>query len=99
MAEGLRFELRGLLPRAQVPQREPLVEGRRYRVWLRIGAIEQGSVCVWVGGNRTAFFTTAGEHVEEVVAGDGQEVIVQGVNAVASIAGVAVKEAARPGGA
>jgi hypothetical protein len=99
MADGVKFQLRGLLSRAQVPQREPLVAGRRYRVWLHIGALEQGSVCVWVGGNRTAFFTSAGEHVEEVVAGDGQDVIVQGVNAVASIAGVAVKEAPRPGGA
>lgn len=97
MAKEVKFELRGLLSRAQVPQREPLIEGRRYRVWLNIEALEQGSVCVWVGGNRTAFFTSAGEHVEEVVAGDGREVIVQGVNAVAAIAGVAVTEYMRPG--
>ena len=95
MAEGVKFELRGPLSRHQLTLRAPLAEGRRYRVWLRIAAIEQGSVCVWVGGNRTDFFTSAGEHIEEVAAGDGSEIMVQGVNAVATIDGVAVKELAR----
>jgi hypothetical protein len=88
------FRLNGLLSRRTVALAEPLVEGRRYRVWLRIGELAQGSVCVWVGGNRTAFFTTAGEHVDEVEAGETQEVTVQGLNAVAAIAGVAVKAVA-----
>ena len=88
------FELRGPLSRHQLTQDAPLVEGRRYRVWLRIATIAQGSVCVWVGGNRTDFFTAAGDHVAELVAGDGPFVTVQGLNAVAAVDGVAVKELA-----
>ena len=84
--------LRGPLSRRSIPRRTPLVEGRRYRVWLDIAALEQGSVCVWVGGNRTAFFATPGEQIEEIAAGEGQEIMVQGLNAIATVKGVAVKE-------
>ena len=73
---------------------ERLVEGRRYRVWLRIAELSQGAVCVWVGGNRTAFFTAAGEHVAEIVAGERQDVMVQGLDALATIDGVAVRQLA-----
>jgi hypothetical protein len=93
MNEPPMFELSGPLSRHRVASPEPLVEGRRYRVWLRIAAISQGSVCVWVGGHRSSFFTSAGDHVEEVVAGEGQGVMVQGLDAVATIDGVAVKAA------
>jgi hypothetical protein len=89
-----KFELAGPLSRHPVVGHDPLIEGRRYRVWLRIAAISQGSVCVWVGGNRSSFFTSPGEHVEEVVAGERQDVMVQGLDAVATIDGVAVKAAA-----
>ena len=85
------FTLAGPLSRRSLAHPELLVEGRRYRVWLRIGEIAQGSVCVWVGGNRTSFFATPGEHVEEIAAGETQDVAVQGLNAVARIEGVAVK--------
>ena len=85
------FRLSGPLSRRTLVHPELLVEGRRYRVWLRIGEIAQGSVCVWVGGNRTAFFTTPGEHVEEIAAGETQDVTVQGLNAVATIEGIAIK--------
>ena len=93
MGEMPAFELKGALSRRPVARDEPLVEGRRYRVWLRIAEISQGAVCVWVGGNRTAFFAAAGDHVAEVVAGDRPEVAVQGLNAIATIAGVTVGEA------
>ena len=91
------FELSGALSRQPVPIQEPLIEGRRYRVWLCIASISQGSVCVWVGGNRTPFFTAAGDHVAEVVAGEGPDVTLQGLNAVATVSGVAVREASRDG--
>ena len=90
----LPITLSGPLSRQPIAPREPLVEGRRYRVWLRIAELSQGSVCVWVGGNRTAFFAAAGEHVAEIVAGERPDVMVQGLNAVATIVGVAVREAA-----
>jgi hypothetical protein len=92
MEAASRIALKGLLPRHVVPRRELLVAGRRYRVWLRIVSIEQGRVCVWVGGNRTAFFDSPGEHIEEVAAGGEQAVAVQGVNATAMIDGIALKE-------
>jgi hypothetical protein len=92
MGEMPVFELSGPLSRRPVARDAALVEGRRYRVWLRIAEISQGSVCVWVGGNRTAFFAAAGDHVEEVVAGERQEVAVQGLNAIATIAGVTVAD-------
>jgi hypothetical protein len=92
METGSRFALNGPLSRHLVPRRELLVAGRRYRVWLRIASIAQGKVCVWVGGNRTGFFATPGEHVEEVAAGSEQAVAVQGINAAAVIEAVAVKE-------
>ncbi len=93
------FTLSGPLSRQVIPCREPLVEGRRYRVWLSLAELGQGSVCVWVGGNRTDFFAAAGEHVVEIVAGERQEVMVQGLNAQAVVDGVAVKAAAdRDGG-
>ena len=90
------FSLAGPLSRQPIERSSALDEGRRYRVWLRIGEISQGSVCVWVGGNRTSFFTQPGEHIEEVYAGETQDVMVQGLNAVARIEGVAVKEVAAP---
>ena len=89
-----KFELAGPLSRHTVASLEPLIEGRRYRVWLRIAAISQGSVCVWVGGNRSSFFTGPGDHVEEVVAGERQDIMVLGLAAVATIDGVAVKAVA-----
>ena len=92
MSEMPVFELSGPLSRRPVARDAPLVEGRRYRVWLRIAEIRQGAVCVWVGGNRTSFFAAAGDHAEEVAAGELQEVAVQGLNAIATIAGVAVSE-------
>ena len=95
MSEQPRFALSGPLSREMIPRRELLVEGRRYRVWLRIAEIAQGSVCVWVGGNRTAFFTTPGDHSDEVVAGERQDVTVQGLNAIATIHGVAIREVAQ----
>jgi len=92
METGSSFSLEGPLSRHLVPRRELLVAGRRYRIWLRIASIAQGKVCVWVGGNRTGFFATPGEHIEEIVAGSGQAVAVQGINAAALIDGVAVRE-------
>lgn len=86
------IKLSGPLSRQIVAKHEPLVEGRRYRVWLRIVELSRGAVCVWVGGNRTAFFGTAGEHVAEIVAGERQDVMVQGLDAVATIDGVAVRQ-------
>jgi hypothetical protein len=94
MSDAAKFTLNGPISRQPVPRAEPLVEGRRYRVWLRIGEISQGSVCVWVGGNRTDFFSHAGEHSQQVVAGERPDVAVQGLNAVATIEGVAVSDAA-----
>jgi hypothetical protein len=87
------FSLSGPLSRQMIARREPLVEGRRYRVWLNIAELSQGRVCVWIGGNRTGFFAAAGEHIAEIAAGERQDVMVQGLDAVATIAGVAVKEA------
>ncbi len=40
---------------------EPLVEGRRYCVWLPIAKISQGAVCVGIGGNRAVAGVTVGE--------------------------------------
>jgi hypothetical protein len=91
VSETVPFRLSGPLSRQPIAHPELLAEGRRYRVWLRIGEIAQGSVCVWVGGNRTSFFATPGEHVEEIAAGETQEVTVQGLNALARVEGVAVK--------
>ena len=87
------FTLSGPISRRPTA-RSPVIEGRRYRVWVRIGAISRGSVCVWVGGNRTEFFTAAGEHSRQIVAGDRMEVVVQGLNTDARIDSVAVSEAA-----
>ena len=87
------FTLSGPLSRRQIHRPTPLVEGRRYRVWLNIAELSRGSVCVWVGGNRTPFFATPGEHIAEIAAGERQDVMVQGLDAVATIAGVAVREA------
>ena len=89
------FTLSGPLSRRQIARDRPLAEGRRYRVWLSIAELDRGSVCVWVGGNRTPFFAAPGEHVAEVEAGERQDVMVQGLDAVATIAGVAIKEAAQ----
>ena len=86
--------LSGPLSRQTVSNPEPLVEGRLYRVWVRIIELSQGAVCVWVGGNRTAFFSAAGEHVETIAAGERQDVMVQGLDAVATIDGVAVRPVA-----
>ena len=88
------FTLSGPLSRQLIPHRQPLVEGRRYRIWLNIADLRQGRVCVWVGGNRTDFFAAPGEHITEIAAGERQDVMIQGLDAVATIAGVAVKEAA-----
>lgn len=88
------FTLSGPISRRAIPRDPPVIEGRRYRVWLRIGEISQGSVCVWVGGNRTAFFTTAGEHIQPVIAGERMEVAVQGLNAEARIEGVRISDSA-----
>jgi hypothetical protein len=93
MSAEQSFTLTGPFSRRAIARAQPLVEGGRYRVWLRIGEISQGSVCVWVGGNRTAFFTTAGEHSQPIVAGDRPDIAVQGLNAVARIDGVAVSDA------
>ena len=86
------FWLSGPISRRTIRRDPPVVEGRRYRVWLRIAEITQGSVCVWVGGNRTALFTTAGEHIQPVIAGERMEVAVQGLNARARIEGVGISE-------
>jgi len=94
MSEDTGFTLAGPISRQPIPRTPHLVEGRRYRVWLRIGWISQGSVCVWVGGNRTDFFTTAGEHIQQVVAGERPDAAVQGLNAEARIEGVAISDAA-----
>ena len=88
------FTLDGAISRRAIPRDPPVIAGRRYRVWLRIAEISQGSVCVWVGGNRTEFFRTAGEHIQPVVAGDRMEVAVQGLNARARIEGVRISDAA-----
>lgn len=61
MGEAPAFELEGALSGRRVARDEPLVEGRRYCVWLRIAEISQGAVCVWVGGNRTVAGVTVGE--------------------------------------
>lgn len=87
------FTLSGPISRRTIARENPVIEGRRYRVWLRIAEISQGSVCVWVGGNRTGFFTTAGEHFQPVVAGDRMEIAVQGLNAEALIEGVTISDA------
>lgn len=92
MTDATNFKLSGPISRQPIPRAQPVIEGRRYRVWLRIGEISQGSVCVWVGGNRTDFFTATGDHSQPVIAGDRMEVVVQGLNAVATIEGVAVSE-------
>ena len=92
MESASAFALDGMLSRHIVPRRELLVAGRRYRVWLRIASIDRGKVCVWVGGNRTGFFAAPGDHIEEIAAGSEQAVAVQGLNAVAKIDGIAVKE-------
>jgi hypothetical protein len=97
MSDPLPFALTGMMSRQIIPREVPLREGRRYRVWLRIREISQGRVCVWVGGNRGGFFTTAGEHIEEVAAGERQDVMVQGLDAVAVVDGLAVKEVAGQG--
>ena len=86
------FTLSGPISRQTIAREPPVIEGRRYRVWLHVGEIGQGSVCVWVGGNRTDFFTTAGEHIQPVIAGDRMEIVVQGLNARARIDGVAIRE-------
>ena len=88
------FTLSGPISRRQIPRDPPVIDGRRYRVWLRIAEISHGAVCVWVGGNRTEFFSTAGEHIQPVIAGERMEVAVQGLNAKATIAGVRISEAA-----
>ena len=88
------FTLSGPISRRAIPREPPVIEGRRYRVWLRIAEISQGSICVWVGGNRTQFFTTAGEHIQPIVAGERMEVAVQGLNAKATIDAVRISEAA-----
>ena len=93
MSESSPFDLSGPLARQVIRRSEPIVEGRRYRVWLRIAAMSQGSVCVWVGGRRTSFFASAGDHVEEVVGGERPDVVVQGLDAIARIDGVAVTDA------
>ena len=92
MVDPIPFALNGMMSRQIIPREEPLREGRRYRVWLRISEISQGRVCVWLGGNRGAFFTTAGEHIEEVASGERQDVMVQGLDAVAVVDGLAIKE-------
>ena len=92
MGEQVEYSLSGLMSRRLLTRRPPLTEGRRYRVWLRIREISQGKVCVWVGGKRGSFFRSAGEHIEEVAAGEEQEVFLQGLNALAYIDGLAVKE-------
>jgi hypothetical protein len=84
--------LEGPLSRRTIAKHEQLVEGRRYRVWLRIAELRKGTVCVWVGGNRTAFFAAPGDHVVEIAAGDRHDVMVQGLDAVATIDGVAVTQ-------
>lgn len=86
------FSLSGPISRRTIAREQPVIEGRRYRVWLRIGEISRGSVCVWVGGNRTGFFTTAGEHIQPIVAGERMEIAVQGLNAEARIDGVRISE-------
>jgi hypothetical protein len=45
----------------RVARDEPLVEGRRYCVWLPIAKISQGAVCDGVGGNRAVAGVTVGE--------------------------------------
>ena len=97
MSAALPFTLTGMISRQIIPREETLCEGRRYRVWLRIREISQGQVCVWLGGNRGDFFTTAGEHIEEIAAGERQDVMVQGLDAVAVIDGLAIKEVAGQG--
>jgi hypothetical protein len=88
------FTLTGPISRRAIPRDPPVIEGRRYRVWLRVAEISQGSVCVWVGGNRTDFFSTAGEHIQQVIAGERMEVAVQGINAKATIGGVRISDSA-----
>ena len=88
------FVLSGPISRRAIQRDPPVIGGRRYRVWLSIAEISQGSICVWVGGNRTDFFTTPGEHIQPVIAGERMEVAVQGLHAKATIAGVRVSEAA-----
>jgi hypothetical protein len=88
------FALSGPVSRRSIPRDPPVIEGRRYRVWLCIAEISQGSVCVWVGGNRTDFFSTAGEHIQQVIAGERMEVAVQGINARATIGGVRISDSA-----
>lgn len=92
MSDHIPFALSGMMSRQLIAREEPLREGRRYRVWLRIREISQGRVCVWLGGNRGGFFTTPGEHIEEVTAGERQDVMVQGLDAVAVVDGLAIKE-------